>query len=96
MLEEIFKFAAENKRPLRDLGHIDQNDRGSFVVHEHVNYRLYPEDAYLPETLIRLSVGIENADDLIKTLSRKYNRARQSRITSELLDVLGGVEALKG
>ena len=53
LLTDIFKFAAEKKRPLRDLGHIDQNDRGSFVVHEHVNYRLYPEDAYLPESLIK-------------------------------------------
>ena len=53
LLTEIFKFAAERKRPLRDLGYIDQNDRGSFIVHEHVNYRLYPEDAYLPESLIK-------------------------------------------
>ena len=53
LLNEIFKFAAEKKRPLRDLGYIDQNDRGSFIVHEHVNYRLYPEDAYLPESLIK-------------------------------------------
>ena len=29
------------------------NDRGAFVVHEHVNYRLYPEDPYLPDSLIR-------------------------------------------
>jgi F-type H+-transporting ATPase subunit gamma len=25
----------------------------------------------------------------------QYNRARQGRITSELMDVIGGVEALK-
>jgi transcription termination factor Rho len=53
LLTEIFKFTAEKKRPLRDLGYIDQNDRGSFVVHEHVNYRLYPEDPYLPDSLIK-------------------------------------------
>ena len=29
------------------------NDHGAFIVHEHVNYRLYPEDSYLPESLIR-------------------------------------------
>ena len=46
--------------------------------------------------MVAMKGATENADDLIKTLSRKYNRARQSRITSELLDVLGGVEALKG
>ena len=53
LLTDIFKFAATAKRPLRDLGHIDQNDRGFFVVHDHVNYRLYPEDAYLPESLVK-------------------------------------------
>jgi F-type H+-transporting ATPase subunit gamma len=36
----------------------------------------------------------ESADDLIKRLSMQYNRARQSRITSELMDLIGGVEAL--
>ncbi len=53
VITEIFKFAAEKKRTLRDLGYIDQNDRGSFVVHEHVNYRLYPEDAFLPDSLVK-------------------------------------------
>ncbi len=53
LLAEIFKFAAGNKRTVRDRGHIDVTDRGAFIVHEHVNYRLYPEDAYLPESLIQ-------------------------------------------
>lgn len=53
LLTEIFKFAAAQKRTVRDLGYIDQNDRGYFLVHEHVNYRLYPEDAYLPESLVK-------------------------------------------
>ena len=53
LVAEIFKFAAAEKRPVRDRGHIDQNDRGCFIVHEHVNYRLYPEDAYLPESLVK-------------------------------------------
>ena len=53
ILPEIFKFAAERKHPLRDRGYIDQNDRGHFIVHTHCNYRLYPEDAYLPESLVK-------------------------------------------
>src|SRR6185369_8202350 len=43
----------EKKRPLRDFGYIDVNDKGAFIVHDHVNYRLYPEDAYLAESLIK-------------------------------------------
>jgi len=44
---------------------------------------------------VAMKAATENADDLIKQLSRQYNRARQTRITSELMDLLGGVEALK-
>ncbi len=53
LLGEILKFAAAEKRPVRDTGYIDQNDRGCFIVHRHVNYRLYPEDAYLPDSLVK-------------------------------------------
>ncbi len=35
------------------------------------------------------------ADDMIGALQRQYNRARQESITSELLEVAGGAEALK-
>lgn len=45
--------------------------------------------------MVAMKSATENADQLIKTLSRNYNRARQSQITSEILEVLGGVEALK-
>ena len=43
---------------------------------------------------VAMKSATENAGDLIKRLSMQYNRARQSRITSELMDVVGGVEAL--
>lgn len=45
--------------------------------------------------MVAMKSATENADGLIKLLSRNYNRARQGQITSEILDVLGGVEALK-
>lgn len=35
-----------------------------------------------------------NCDDLIGSLSLKYNKARQASITSELMDIVGGTEAL--
>lgn len=36
----------------------------------------------------------DNAGELIKTLSLSYNKARQAAITQELLEVVGGAEAL--
>lgn len=44
--------------------------------------------------MVAMKSATENADDLIKQLTMTYNRARQGRITSELMDVIGGVEAL--
>jgi F-type H+-transporting ATPase subunit gamma len=35
-------------------------------------------------------------DDMISSLSLAYNKARQSAITAELMDIVGGAEALKG
>lgn len=35
------------------------------------------------------------ADDMIESLSLQYNKARQATITKELMDIVGGVEALK-
>jgi F-type H+-transporting ATPase subunit gamma len=44
--------------------------------------------------MVAMKSATENADDLVRRLSMEYNRARQGRITSELMDVIGGVEAL--
>ena len=45
--------------------------------------------------MVAMKSATENAGELIKQLSMQYNRARQGRITSELMDLIGGVEALK-
>ena len=36
----------------------------------------------------------ENATEMIKQLTRQYNRQRQTQITMELLDIIGGAQAL--
>lgn len=53
LILRIFAAVTESKRPLHDRGYIDINAEGAFIVHQHVNYRLYPEDPYLPESLIK-------------------------------------------
>jgi F-type H+-transporting ATPase subunit gamma len=37
----------------------------------------------------------KNCDDLLKSMTLVYNKARQSAITKELMDIVGGAEALK-
>jgi len=37
----------------------------------------------------------DNAEDLLKSLTRSYNKARQQAITREIADIIGGAEALR-
>lgn len=46
--------------------------------------------------MIAMKGATENAGDMIKQLSMTYNRARQSQITGEIMEIIGGVEALEG
>ncbi len=46
--------------------------------------------------MIAMKGATESAGDMIKQLSMTYNRARQSQITGEIMEIIGGVEALKG
>jgi F-type H+-transporting ATPase subunit gamma len=55
-------------------------------------------DAAVSEQIARrvaMKAATENAGDMIKSLTRQYNRARQAQITKEIAEVIGGAEALK-
>ncbi len=55
-------------------------------------------DAAVSEQIARrvtMKQATENADDMIKSLSREYNRARQAQITKEIAEVIGGAAALE-
>ena len=45
--------------------------------------------------MVAMKNATDAADKLIKSLTRMYNRARQSQITNEIAELMGGVEALK-
>jgi len=42
-----------------------------------------------------MEAATQNAKEMISVLSIQYNKARQERITKELLDIVGGAEALR-
>ncbi|OYP34702.1 ATP synthase F1 subunit gamma [Rhodopirellula sp. MGV] len=55
-------------------------------------------DAAVSEQVARMVAmkgATENAGEMIKELSMTYNRARQSQITGEIMEIIGGVEALE-
>jgi F-type H+-transporting ATPase subunit gamma len=41
-----------------------------------------------------MAAATDNAEDLIKVLTRQANRARQDEITTEIMEIVGGAEAL--
>jgi F-type H+-transporting ATPase subunit gamma len=43
-----------------------------------------------------MDAATNNASDMIDRLTLQYNRARQAAITKELMEIIGGAEALKG
>lgn len=70
------------------------------LLPQTVKVRLYQcfTDAAVSEQVARMvamKAATDAAGDMIKSLSQAFNRARQSQITMELLDIVGGAEALK-
>jgi F-type H+-transporting ATPase subunit gamma len=64
-----------------------------------VRVRLFQafNDAAVSEQIARMvamKAATDAAQDMIKALTREYNRARQTQITMELLDIVGGANAL--
>lgn len=70
------------------------------LIPETVKIRLYQffNDAIVSEQVARMvamKAATDAAGDMIKDLSRQYNRARQSQITLELADIVGGAAAVE-
>ena len=49
----------------------------------------------LAEGMTAMDAATTNARDLINSLQLQYNRARQEKITKELIEIVGGAEALE-
>lgn len=55
-------------------------------------------DAAVSEQIARrvaMKAATDNADEIIRNLSQEYNRARQSKITTELSEIIAGAAALE-
>ena len=70
------------------------------LLPKHVNALLWKAmlESYAAELGARMTamdLATENAKELIKELKLSYNKARQSAITKEILEIVGGADALK-
>jgi len=71
------------------------------LVPKAIKVQLYKAllDSFASEHGARMTAmhkATENADEMLKNLKLTYNKARQAAITNEILEIVGGAEALKG
>lgn len=103
---EVTSSAAEKvaeKNALR-VDYIMEPDRATIVreiVPKSLKIQLYKAllDSNAAEHGARMTAmhkATDNADSLLKELKLTYNKARQASITNEILEIVGGAEALKG
>ena len=84
--------------------HIMEPDRTTIleeIVPKSLKVQLYKAllDSYAAEHGARMTAmhkATDNADSLLKELKLSYNKARQASITGEILEIVGGAEALNG
>ncbi len=66
-----------------------------YVVHILYGMILESKASEHAARMMAMKSATDNAKELIKDLKLHYNRARQSAITIELTDIIGGAEAVK-
>ena len=71
------------------------------IIPKSLKIQLYKAllDSHASEHGARMTAmhkATDNADALLKSLKLSYNKARQAAITNEILEIVGGAEALKG
>ncbi len=71
------------------------------LLPKHLNsqiWRVLQESfaAELGARMTAMDMATENAKELIKSLQLKFNKERQSAITTEILEIVSGANALKG
>ena len=78
----------------------DNDELLDALVRKYVEYSMYYSllDSLAAEHSARMQAmdaATNNAGDMVKKLSVKYNKARQEAITTELIEIISGMESMK-
>ena len=95
---------ATTEKSATKVDHIMEPDRATIVeeiIPKSLKIQFYKAllDSHAAEHGARMTAmhkATDNADSLLKGLKLTYNKARQASITNEILEIVGGAEALKG
>jgi len=94
----------EESRPASNVDYIFEPSK-EYIVQELIPRSLRLQfyksilDSHASEHGARMTAmhkATDNASEMLKELSLQFNKARQAAITNEILEIVGGAEALKG
>lgn len=108
VIEQLLPIPAADVKPAEDLHSLAQVDYiyepssleiVNSLIPRHLNFQMWrvlleSNAAAQGAQMTAMDNATENAADLIRELTLKFNNARQASITKELLEVVGGAEAL--
>ena len=94
------EFEGEESVQLDRLYEPDKNELVKSLIPRHLNIQVwkYLLESFASEQAARMVAmenATENAEEMIKDLTMEFNKARQAAITKEILEIVGGAEALK-
>ncbi len=108
VIEQLLPIPAEETQPSTDLHSLAQVDYIyepssseiiNVLVPRHLNFQMWrilleSNAAEQGARMTAMDNATENAKELIRDLTLKFNNARQASITKELLEIVSGAEAL--
>jgi F-type H+-transporting ATPase subunit gamma len=102
--EPFLPVVVESKEDLVEMNYIFEPNQENIVndlIPKALKLQLFKSvlDSNASEHGARMTAmhkATDNASDLISDLQLTYNKARQASITNEILEIVGGAEALKG
>ena len=94
------EFEGEESVQLDRLYEPDKDILVKSLIPRHLNIQVwkYLLESFASEQAARMVAmenATENAEEMIKDLTMEFNKARQAAITKEILEIVGGAEALK-
>ena len=95
----VYKLDDEPQSLLEIEGEDEERILESLVT-KYVNYNMYYSliDSVAAEHSARMQAmdaATNNAKDMVKSLNVEFNKARQAAITTELIEIISGVESMK-
>lgn len=105
--EQFFPFKAtpvdDIQKTAKSVDHIFEPDKVSilkYIIPKHLRVQFWKillesNAAEQAARMTAMETATKNAADLLQLLELSYNQARQASITKEILEIVGGAEALK-